>query len=41
VFGGIIVLAVLLVPMGIVNFTREAWKRRRVAFFEAVRQYRL
>jgi len=41
VFGGIIVLAVLLVPMGIVNFTREAWKRRRLAFFEAVRQYRL
>jgi branched-chain amino acid transport system permease protein len=41
VFGGIIVVAVLLVPMGIVNFTREAWQRRRIALFDAVRQYRL
>jgi branched-chain amino acid transport system permease protein len=41
VFGAIIVLAVLIVPMGIVNFTRDAWKRKRIAVFEAVRQYRL
>ena len=41
VFGGIIVLAVLIVPMGIVSFTSEAWKRKRIALFEAVRQYRL
>jgi branched-chain amino acid transport system permease protein len=41
VFGGIIVLAVLVMPMGVVNFTREAWTRRRIALFEAVRQYRL
>jgi branched-chain amino acid transport system permease protein len=41
VFGGIIVLAVLVVPMGIVNFARDAWKQRRVALFDAVRQYRL
>jgi branched-chain amino acid transport system permease protein len=41
VFGAIIVVAVLVVPMGIVNFTREAWKRRRIALFEAVREYRL
>jgi branched-chain amino acid transport system permease protein len=41
VFGAIIVIAVLVVPMGIVNFTRDAWKRRRIAPFEAVRQYRL
>jgi branched-chain amino acid transport system permease protein len=41
VFGAIIVLAVLVVPMGIVNFTREAWQRKRIALFEAVRQYRL
>ena len=41
VFGAIIVLAVLVVPMGVVNFTREAWTRRRIALFEAVRQYRL
>lgn len=41
VFGAIIVLAVLIVPMGIVNFTRDALKRKRIAVFEAVRQYRL
>jgi branched-chain amino acid transport system permease protein len=41
VFGGIIVLAVLVVPMGIVNFTREAWQHKRISLFEAVRQYRL
>jgi branched-chain amino acid transport system permease protein len=41
VFGAIIVIAVLVMPMGIVNFTRDAWKRRRIAPFEAVRQYRL
>jgi branched-chain amino acid transport system permease protein len=41
VFGGIIVVAVLVVPMGIVNFTRDAWRRRRIALFESVRQYRL
>ena len=41
VFGGIIVLAVLMVPMGIVNFVREAWQRKRISLFEAVRQYRL
>src|SRR4051794_35021329 len=41
VFGGIIVLAVLLIPMGLVNFTRDAWKRRRIALLDATRQYRL
>jgi branched-chain amino acid transport system permease protein len=41
VFGAIIVAAVLLVPNGIVSFTREAWKRRRISLFDAVRQYRL
>jgi branched-chain amino acid transport system permease protein len=41
VFGGIIVVAVLVVPMGIVNFARDAWKQRRIALFGAVRQYRL
>ena len=25
----------------LVNFTRDAWKRKRIAVFEAVRQYRL
>ena len=41
VFGAIIVIAVLVLPMGIVNFARDSWKRRRIAPFEAVRQYRL
>jgi branched-chain amino acid transport system permease protein len=41
IFGAIIVAAVLVLPMGVVNFTREAWARRRIALFDAVRQYRL
>ena len=41
VFGGIIVLAVLLLPMGIVNFARETWTQRRLALLEATRRYRL
>ncbi len=41
VFGAIIVLAVLVVPMGIVNFIRDAWRRKRLALFESVRQYRV
>jgi branched-chain amino acid transport system permease protein len=41
IFGAIIVAAVLVLPMGIVNFTREAWERRRLAFLDAVRAYRL
>jgi branched-chain amino acid transport system permease protein len=41
IFGGIIVLAVLLLPMGVVNFVRDAWRERRIDFLGAVRQYRL
>jgi branched-chain amino acid transport system permease protein len=41
VFGAIIVIAVLVLPMGIVNFVRDAWARRRIALFEALREYRL
>jgi branched-chain amino acid transport system permease protein len=41
VFGAIIVIAVLVVPMGIVNFVRDAWERRRIALFDALREYRL
>jgi branched-chain amino acid transport system permease protein len=41
IFGAIIVVAVVLLPMGIVNFTRDAWARRRIALFETVRAYRL
>jgi len=41
IFGGLIVVAVLLIPMGLVSFTREAWQRRRLAFLDSVRAYRL
>jgi branched-chain amino acid transport system permease protein len=41
IFGALIVAAVLLLPMGVVNFTREAWERRRLGFLDAVRAYRL
>ncbi len=41
IFGAIIVAAVLVLPMGVVNFARDAWARRRFALFESVRQYRL
>jgi branched-chain amino acid transport system permease protein len=41
IFGAIIVIAVVLVPQGLVNFAREGFRRRRVALFETVRAYRL
>lgn len=41
IFGALIVVAVMLVPMGVVNFVRDAWRRRRIGFFDAVRAYRL
>jgi branched-chain amino acid transport system permease protein len=41
IFGGIIVVAVVLLPMGVVSFTREAWRRRRIGLLDAVRAYRL
>jgi branched-chain amino acid transport system permease protein len=41
IFGGIIVLAVVLLPMGVVTFTRDAWNQRRIGLFDAIRAYRL
>jgi branched-chain amino acid transport system permease protein len=41
VFGAIIVVAVILFPMGVVRFTREAWQRRRLAFLDTIREYRI
>jgi branched-chain amino acid transport system permease protein len=41
VFGAIIVIAVLMLPMGVVNFARDAWRERRISLFKAVKQYRL
>ena len=41
IFGGIIVVAVVIFPMGLVSFTREAWRRRRLAFLDTIREYRI
>jgi branched-chain amino acid transport system permease protein len=41
IFGAIIVVAVVLLPMGLVSFTRESWARRRISLLETVRAYRL
>jgi branched-chain amino acid transport system permease protein len=41
IFGGIIMLAVVLLPMGAVSFVRESWARRRITLLDTVRAYRL
>ena len=41
IFGAIIVLAVVLLPMGIVSFARESWTQRRISLLDTVRAYRL
>jgi branched-chain amino acid transport system permease protein len=41
IFGAIIVIAVILFPMGIVRFSREAWKRKRLALLDTIREYRI
>jgi branched-chain amino acid transport system permease protein len=41
IFGAIIVVAVVLLPMGIVSFTRESIARRRISLLDTVRAYRL
>jgi branched-chain amino acid transport system permease protein len=41
IFGALIVLAVVFLPQGLVNFTRDAWRLRRVPLLETVREYRL
>jgi branched-chain amino acid transport system permease protein len=41
IFGAIIVVAVILFPMGIVRFSREAWRRRRIALLDTIREYRI
>jgi branched-chain amino acid transport system permease protein len=41
IFGAIIVVAVVLLPMGIVSFTRESWTQRRLSLLDTVRAYRL
>jgi branched-chain amino acid transport system permease protein len=41
IFGAIIIVAVIILPMGAANFARDAWKRRRISLLETVRTYRL
>jgi branched-chain amino acid transport system permease protein len=41
IFGAIIVVAVVLLPQGVVSFTRDAWRNRRVALLDNIRTYRL
>jgi branched-chain amino acid transport system permease protein len=41
IFGAIIVIAVVLFPQGLVNFTRDSWRQRRISLLETVRAYRL
>jgi branched-chain amino acid transport system permease protein len=41
IFGAIIVVVVVLLPMGIVPFVRRSWAERRIALLDTVRAYRL
>jgi branched-chain amino acid transport system permease protein len=41
VFGAIIVVAVLILPMGVVTFVKDAWRERRFGPLDAVKAYRL
>jgi branched-chain amino acid transport system permease protein len=41
IFGGIIIVAVVLSPMGIVSFARESWAHRRISLLDTIRAYRL
>jgi branched-chain amino acid transport system permease protein len=41
IFGAIIVVAVVLLPMGIVSFVRQSWAERRITMLDTIRAYRL
>jgi branched-chain amino acid transport system permease protein len=41
VFGAIIVIAVLILPMGVVTFVKDAWRERRFGLLDSVKAYRL
>jgi branched-chain amino acid transport system permease protein len=41
IFGGIIIVAVVLLPMGIVSFARDSWAQRRISLLDTIRAYRL
>ena len=40
-FGLVMVVAVIFLPQGVVRFTGDAWRTRRVALLDTVRRYRL
>jgi branched-chain amino acid transport system permease protein len=41
IFGAIIVLAVVFLPMGVVSFARESWRQRRLTLLDTMKAYRL
>jgi branched-chain amino acid transport system permease protein len=41
VFGAIIVIAVMILPMGVVTFVKDAWRERRFGLLDSVKAYRL
>jgi branched-chain amino acid transport system permease protein len=41
VLGALIILAVVLMPQGVVNYARDAVGRRRLSLLDNVRRYRL
>ena len=41
IFGGLIIVAVVFIPQGLVPFARDAWRERRLPILETVRAYRL
>ena len=41
IFGAIIIVAVVMLPMGLVSFARESWAQRRIVLLDTVRAYRL
>jgi branched-chain amino acid transport system permease protein len=41
VLGGLIIAAVVVMPQGLVAYTREAWKQRRLPLLDNIRRYRL
>jgi branched-chain amino acid transport system permease protein len=41
ILGAIVIVAVILLPQGIVNFSRESFRNRRLSLLDNVRRYRL
>jgi branched-chain amino acid transport system permease protein len=41
IFGAIVIVAVILLPQGVVNFSRTAFRERRLSLLDNVRRYRL